>query len=146
MATQPLETTVHHQPGIAIIELYGEINALGAEVLNTAYTQAQSRHPELVLLNFAGVNYINSPGLGLIIGLLAQARQTVVGCGLSAHYLEIFAITGLTKLMPIVPDEKRPGHAEGLGLSEFHFKLLPTKRSIKRFTNAACDKLRLKSN
>jgi anti-anti-sigma factor len=101
--------------------LHGEITILATDTLNAAYAQAQSRHPKLVLLNFAGVNYINSPGLGLIIGLLAQAHQTVIGCGLSAHYMEIFAITGLTRLMRIVPNDKRPDYVETLGLLEFHY-------------------------
>lgn len=112
MTTQPLRTIIHHQADMAIIELYGEINALAGEGLNAAFNLAQSCHPERVLLNFAGVTYINSPGLGLILGLLGQARQRVISCGLSAHYKEIFAITGLTKLMPIIPNEIQPGHTE----------------------------------
>lgn len=120
MTIQPLKTIVHYQSDIAIIELYGEINALATEGLNAAFDLAQSRHPELVLLNFTGVNYINSPGLGLMLGLLGRARQAVIGCGLSAHYKEIFTIIGLVKLMPIIPDEKWSDQAESCGLPEFN--------------------------
>jgi anti-anti-sigma factor len=54
------------------------------------------------------VEYINSTGIALIVGLLAKTRQNhkrLVTYGLSDHYLEIFHITRLTDFMTIVPDE-----------------------------------------
>ena len=58
----------------------------------------------LILLNFQEVDYINSTGIALIVGLLAQARKShrrLVVCGLSEHYQEIFRITRLSDFIEI---------------------------------------------
>lgn len=106
------EATVHHRPasgpGTAIIKLHGEINGFAEEGLDAAYAEAQRRNPSTLLLDFGDVDYINSTGIALIVGILARARknqQGVLTCGLSAHYEEIFRITRLADFMRIYPDE-----------------------------------------
>jgi anti-anti-sigma factor len=106
--TARFETTVRHQPSIAIVDMRGEINAQAEAALNDAYAEAAARDPSRILLNFAGTTYINSTGIALIVGLLARARKErrhVTACGLSEHYQEIFEITRLADFMSIFPDE-----------------------------------------
>ncbi len=108
MPGKPLDAQVRSQAGVAIIDLHGEINAGAEEVLNRSYAQATSQNPASVLLNFADVDYINSTGIALIVGLLAQARKSnrrLLTSGLSEHYVEIFKITRLSDFMSIYPDE-----------------------------------------
>ncbi len=108
MTTNHFEASVRHQQGIAVIDLRGEVNALADEALNTAYDEAISGDPTALLLNFDGVDYINSTGIALIVGLLAQARKShrrVLACGLSDHYREVFQITRLADFMSIFADE-----------------------------------------
>ena len=60
--------------------------------------------PAAVVLDFAATDYINSSGLAVIVGLLAQARSTGIEIraqGLSEHYREIFEITRLSDFMTI---------------------------------------------
>ncbi len=99
---------VRRRNDAAIIDLKGEINAGAEEALNRAYSQATAGSAGNVLLNFAGVDYINSTGIALIVGLLAQARKAgrrLLTSGLSEHYVEIFKITRLADFMSIYPDE-----------------------------------------
>ncbi len=108
MPARNLEAHVRHQPGFAIIDLHGEINAFAENVLNDAYVHAESRESPTILLNFSDVDYINSTGIALIVGLLARARKThrrLLACGLSDHYVEIFQITRLVDFMNVFPDE-----------------------------------------
>jgi anti-anti-sigma factor len=108
MPSRHLEARVRHQPGTAIIDLLGEINAGGAPALSEAYAEAERGNPEVVLLNFGGVDYINSTGIALIVGLLAKARtarRRMAVCSLSEHYTEIFQITRLADFMTMFPDE-----------------------------------------
>ncbi|MFQ5595444.1 MAG: STAS domain-containing protein [Anaerolineae bacterium] len=103
-----LSTSVRHEPGVAIIDLSGEIDAFAEGALNAAYTEAASRDSTAILLNFSEVDYINSTGIALIVSLLAQARKAhrrLLTCGLSDHYLEIFQITRLADFMDIFADE-----------------------------------------
>src|SRR5918911_697236 len=107
MPAKPLEARVRVQSGTAVIDLHGEINAFGSAALNDAYAEAERQNPAVVLLNFADVDYINSTGIALIVGLLAKARaahRRLVVCGLSEHYVEIFQITRLSDFMTIFPN------------------------------------------
>ncbi|HJZ48598.1 MAG TPA: STAS domain-containing protein [Roseiflexaceae bacterium] len=109
MPARPLAARVRYQPGGAVIDLQGEINAFGSTALSDAYAEAERHNPDVVLLNFAGVDYINSTGIALIVGLLAKARaarRRLVVCGLSEHYVEIFQITRLSDFMTMFPDEE----------------------------------------
>jgi anti-anti-sigma factor len=109
MPAKSLEAQVRHQPAVSIVDLHGEINAFAEERLNAAYAEAESTSPELILLNFNDVDYINSTGIALIVSLLARARKSkrrLLACGLSDHYVEIFQITRLVDFMNVFPDEK----------------------------------------
>jgi len=107
MAKQ-LATHVRVKNRMAVVELHGEINSTAEAALNAAYAEAEQVSPSAVVLNFQGVDYINSTGIALIVGLLAQARKShsrLVVCGLSEHYQEIFRITRLSDFMQIYDDE-----------------------------------------
>ena len=108
MEARRFEAVIRRESDAAIIDMSGEINAFAEEELNAAYDEAVTGAPDAVLLNFKGVDYINSTGIALIVGLLAQARKTgrrILTFGLTDHYVEIFEITRLSDFMGIFPDE-----------------------------------------
>ena len=108
MATKPLEASVRQEANAAVISLYGEIDSFAEGTLNKAYDAAEALGKGAVLLNFGRVDYINSTGIALIVGLLARARKSgrrLLTSGLSAHYIEIFQITRLSDFMSLYPDE-----------------------------------------
>ena len=110
MAVRHLEAEVRQERGVVVLDLRGEINGFAQEALDAAYSEAESNDPETILLNFEGVDYINSTGIALIVGLLAKARvskRRLVAYGLSDHYVEVFEITRLSDLMSVFPDEER---------------------------------------
>jgi anti-anti-sigma factor len=108
MPAKQLEVQVRDQPSAVIIDLHGEINAFAEDALTAAYKEAERQHPDVILLNFSDVDYINSTGIALIVGLLARARKShrrLLAYGLSDHYVEIFQITRLADFMTVFPDE-----------------------------------------
>ena len=110
MATSELLATVRDRDGTAVVDLRGEIDRAADERLLQAYGDATDGGPRRVILNFEHVEYINSTGIALIVGLLARARAQSVqisACGLSDHYREIFEITRLSDFMTIADDEDR---------------------------------------
>lgn len=116
MAQTGFEAHVRHQPRAAIVDLQGEINVLAENVLHKAFDEAVSQPPELILLNFRRVEYMNSTGIALIVELLKRARKIncrLLACGLSEHYTEIFRISRLTDYIGVYPDEAS-------ALSSFH--------------------------
>ena len=109
MAVRHLNVEVRREDGIAVLDLMGEINGFAEEALNSAYAEAEAADPKTILLNFEGVDYINSTGIALIVGLLAKARashRSLLACNLSEHYVEIFNITRLSDFMNVFPDEQ----------------------------------------
>ena len=91
----------------AVIDLRGDISGQADAAMADAYAAA-ARAGKPILLNFAGVEYINSTGIAVIVKLLASARRegrAVAATGLSAHYREIFQITRLSDFMRIYDDE-----------------------------------------
>ena len=108
MATTPLEASVRQEAHAAVISLRGEIDSFGEETLNKAYDAAEALGTKAILLNFSGVDYMNSTGIALIVALLARARKSgrrLLTSGLSSHYVEIFQITRLADFMSLYPDE-----------------------------------------
>ena len=96
-------------PGGVVLDLRGEINGFAKEALNAAYAEAEAKNPETILLNFEGVDYIDSTGIFLITRLLAKARASkrrLLAYGLSDHYVEIFNITRLSDFVNVFPDEE----------------------------------------
>ncbi|MHA1165550.1 MAG: STAS domain-containing protein [Alphaproteobacteria bacterium] len=87
-----------------VIAMQGEINGQADPALDNVYSEAEGLAPERVVLDFAGVDYINSTGIALIVGVLARARaahRSLGAAGLSEHYREIFTITRLSDFMDI---------------------------------------------
>jgi anti-anti-sigma factor len=109
MAVRHLEVGVRREPGGAVLDLKGEINGFAEGPLDAAYAEAEKDNPGTIILNFEEVDYINSTGIALIVGLLARARaakRRLVAYGLSDHYVEIFNITRLSDFVNVFPDEE----------------------------------------
>ena len=93
--------------GGAVVILSGTVDRAAKQDLEAAYDQA-STSPGRVLLDFRDVDYINSTGIAVIVGILAMARaenREVGAFGLSEHYREVFNITRLADFMTIYEDE-----------------------------------------
>ena len=102
------ESHVRSLGSSVVIDLQGEINGSAEAALNAGYAEAEQHNPGTIVLNFQAVDYMNSTGIALIVGLLAQARKShrhLVVYGLSEHYQEIFQITRLSDFMQIYKDE-----------------------------------------
>ncbi|HZT96455.1 MAG TPA: STAS domain-containing protein [Chloroflexota bacterium] len=118
MANEPLEVTVRRLPALTVLDLEGEINGSAETRLNQGYAEAEAAQPRAILLNFSGVDYMNSTGIALIVSLLGRARASgreLRACGLSEHYVEIFNITRLADFMAVFPDEEAAVTEAALG-------------------------------
>lgn len=105
------EVTVRRVPDAVVLEMRGEINSSAAKPLQTAYAETLGTQGgpmvQRVVLDFTAVDYINSTGIAVIVGLLAQARaerRVVAASGLSSHYRQIFEITRLSDFIQMYAD------------------------------------------
>ena len=102
------EKAVRYRDGTAVVDLPAQIDSTAEHALSDAYAAASAHGSTTVLLNFAGVEFLSSTGIALIVGILARARKdgrSIRASGLSDHYKEIFEITRLSDFMTIFADE-----------------------------------------
>ena len=83
---------------VSIIDISGEVTAFAENVLMDAYTEASGPSTKAIILNFSGMEYMNSSGIGLVVTLLIRInrqKQRLLTFGLSEHYRHIFELTRL---------------------------------------------------
>ena len=86
-------------PTTSVIDIQGEVTAFAEQVLMDTYTEASTPTTRAIILNFSGLEYMNSSGIGLIVTLLIRVnrqKQRLLSCGLSDHYQHIFELTRLS--------------------------------------------------
>ncbi len=92
----------------SVIDIQGEVSAFAEKVLMDAYTEASTPTTRTIILNFDGLEYMNSSGIGLIVTLLIRVnrqKQRLLAFGLSEHYRHIFEITRLSDAIRIYNSE-----------------------------------------
>ena len=93
----------------AVVDIRGEVTAACEPVLMSAYEAAGGSATSRLVLNFAGLEYMNSGGIGMLVTLLVRAnrqRQQLAACGLCDHYREIFELTRLDEAITIYDNEE----------------------------------------
>jgi anti-anti-sigma factor len=93
----------------SIIDIQGEVSAFAEQVLMQAYTEASSPTTRAIILNFDGLEYMNSSGIGLLITLLIRVnrqKQRLLSYGLNEHYRHIFALTRISDAIHIYGSEE----------------------------------------
>jgi anti-sigma B factor antagonist len=92
----------------SIIDIQGEVTAFAENALMEAYTKASTPTTRVFILNFGGLEYMNSSGIGLLVTLLIRInrqKQRMFAYGLSDHYRHIFELTRLSDAIKIYQTE-----------------------------------------
>ena len=93
----------------AVIDIRGDVTAASEQPLSAAYDEATQQHgAQSLILNFTGLEYMNSSGIGMLVTLLVRAnrqRQKLAAYGLTDHYRQIFELTRLDEAIAIFDDE-----------------------------------------
>ncbi len=91
-----------------VLDISGDVTARAEAALMDAYGAAVAAGARTIVLNFAGLEYMNSSGIGLLVTLLIRAnraKQRLLACGLSEHYRQILDLTRLSDAIGIYADE-----------------------------------------
>jgi anti-sigma B factor antagonist len=109
MTQDPLTMDVHRAgDALAVIAVRGDVTAASEDALMDAYSRAADGSTQAVLLDFSGLEYMNSGGIGLLVTLLVRAnraKQRLLACGLNDHYRQIFELTRLDEAISIFGNE-----------------------------------------
>ena len=97
---------------VSVLRFEGDISSTSKDAVLGTYQALPKETAKLILLDFTKVDYINSSGIALVIQLLIEAKnsgQKVAAFGLSAHFVKVFTMVGITKYAGLFP-----GQAEAL--------------------------------
>jgi anti-sigma B factor antagonist len=107
---------VRRQGSASVVDIRGDVTAASEDVLMAAYQEAGE--VQAIVLNFEGLDYMNSGGIGLLVTLLVRANrrsQRLLAYGLSDHYRQIFELTRLDEAVSIHDTESAALSAAGAG-------------------------------
>jgi anti-anti-sigma factor len=92
----------------SVIDIQGEVTAFAEQVLMQSYAEASTPTTHAIILNFSGLEYMNSSGIGLLVTLLIRVnrqKQRLLTYGLSDHYRHIFNLTRISDAIHIFENE-----------------------------------------
>lgn len=92
----------------AIVRIAGDVTSASETDLMAGFTQAIDGGASSVILDFAGMEYMNSGGIGLLVTLLVRAQRggaRLLATGLSEHYRQILSLTRIDEAIEIFDDE-----------------------------------------
>ncbi|MFN2520417.1 MAG: STAS domain-containing protein [Candidatus Limnocylindria bacterium] len=93
---------------VSAIDVRGDVTAASESALMDAYNRASGPRTGSVVLNFSGLDYMNSGGIGLLVTLLVRAKrqkQRLLASGLNQHYRQILELTRLDEAIEIFATE-----------------------------------------
>jgi anti-sigma B factor antagonist len=100
---------VHRRsPSVSTIAIHGDITSGTEAPLMDAYAGATSSDARTIVLDFSGLDYMNSGGIGLLVTLLVRVQrqgQRLLAFGLSEHYRQILTLTRLDEAIGIYETE-----------------------------------------
>lgn len=96
--------TTKPQEGVAVIALSGEVDVYTSPRVKQEIVDLLNAGITRLIVDLSGVEYLDSTGLGVLIGGLKRARERDGDLKLvcdNLRILRIFEITGLTKIFDI---------------------------------------------
>jgi anti-sigma B factor antagonist len=93
---------------ITCLRFTGDISSASRDAVVGTYQALDKASNPRILLDFKGVEYLNSSGIALVIQVLMEASksgQSIAICGLTTHFTKVFTMVGITKYATLYPDE-----------------------------------------
>jgi anti-sigma B factor antagonist len=104
--------------GVAVVAVHGELDIENAAALKQALVEAIGEHRgRRIVVDLEGLEFIDSVGLGILIGGLKRARSSdgdLVLVATGRNVLRVLELTGLVRVFEI-----HPGRREALGEGPF---------------------------
>jgi anti-sigma B factor antagonist len=106
-------------PDTRVLDVEGEIDVYTSTQLKEAIVSTISEGVTHVVMNLSKVEYLDSTGLGVLIGALKRLREkqgNLIIVSPSMRIMRIFEITGLYKIFTIYQTEDEAASKEGITL------------------------------
>ena len=94
------------QPGVAVLDVGGEIDVATSPELHELLTALIGSRPELLIVNLTDVSFIDSTGLGVLVGAVRDVRAGGGDLRLvvtQPHIIKLLELTGLDEVFSVLP-------------------------------------------
>jgi anti-sigma B factor antagonist len=123
-----LEISQREKEGICILDLKGSLTVgEAAAALRESLRALQAEEKKNVILNLAGVDYIDSTGLGAMVVCFTSLRKAsgrLVLLNLNRRHLELLLLTKLSTVFEMFDDEQEAVNSFFPDRSIRHFDIL----------------------
>jgi anti-sigma B factor antagonist len=118
-----METSVSSRPEkeACIVTVGGEVDLYSSPALKTSLIEADGVGWRLVIVDLSGVSFIDSAGLGVLVGALRRAREDGGELALvcdSEGILKILRLTGLDRVFPLAATVDKALETQGDNVSQ----------------------------
>ncbi|MDL5035969.1 STAS domain-containing protein [Comamonas resistens] len=89
-----------------IVPLQGQINSANAAAIEAQVLALVDGGTKNLILDFAGLDYISSAGLRMVLVVAKRLKQEsglLVLCGMQPHVREVFDISGFLAILNVEP-------------------------------------------
>ncbi|MEV4688627.1 STAS domain-containing protein [Microbacterium sp. LWH3-1.2] len=100
--------------GVAIVRAVGKLNLISAPVLRSVVTRAIADHGNRIVVDLAGVEFIDSSGLGALVGCLKAARQADGDLRIARPTDQVLMVLRLSSLDRVLASYASPDEAYGV--------------------------------
>lgn len=95
--------------GVLVISLQGDLDHHGVEqIRDKIESQLEQTHYQGLVMSFRNIDFMDSSGLGLILGRLRSVSQHgghMALCEVSLSLRKLFEMSGLLKVLPVYDAE-----------------------------------------
>ncbi len=103
----PLKIGARTEEGASILTLTGEVEVANAAQVRDAALKLVESGPRFLVVDLSGVDYMDSTGLGMLVGLLKRLKEKggdLLIAGPQPRVRKLFDITGLAQVLRIYED------------------------------------------
>lgn len=106
-----LSLRMKRNQNILVVQLYGELDHHAAEKVRTSIEEELDRGEcTHLVLNLADLEFMDSSGLGVILGRYKRVSQMggkMILCSIKPSVYRLMEMSGLFKILPTYDDEER---------------------------------------
>lgn len=103
-----MELVEKHTGTVTILEISGRLDSTSSKELEEKVMAVVSGGAKHLLMDFGGVDYINSSGLRVLLMAFQQLRKNggkLHLCAIKDYMREVFDISGYTEIFPLFPEQ-----------------------------------------
>ncbi len=105
--SDPVAVTTRQQGGFTVVSVTGEVDLYSSPRMREAILAGVSRKDPRVIVDLAGVSYMDSSGIATLVEALQLTRKhggRLMLAGLTERVREVFELARLESVFELVPD------------------------------------------